>query len=91
VVQEADLPVRWVFAAVATLAAVMHSVPPDSVEWMSAGPAPPDTPLPGAVLALTGGGVVHPVCQNTGGGVVFEVSAGQRRRFVKWAPGRSAD
>ncbi len=55
--------------------------------WMSAGPARPDIPVPAAVADLASGAAV-PVWRNDAGGVVFEVTAGQRR-FVKWAPAGS--
>jgi kanamycin kinase len=40
------------------------------------------------VLELAGGDV-RPVWQNESGGVVFEVTDGGRRRFVKWSPAGS--
>jgi kanamycin kinase len=47
------------------------------------------TPVPAPVLALAGGGTVRPVWVNELGGITFEVGAGGRRRFVKWAPAGS--
>jgi aminoglycoside phosphotransferase len=43
-------------------------------------------PVPAAVLALAAGEVIRPVWANAAGGRTFEVGAGERRRFVKWAP-----
>ena len=64
----------------------MLSAWPASGGWLSAGPARPDTPVPVAVLKLAGGCDIHPVWENEGGGVVFEVTGGRGRRFIKWAP-----
>jgi kanamycin kinase len=46
-------------------------------------------PAPAPVLALAHGEVVTPVWENELGGRTFEVGAGERRRFVKWAPAGS--
>jgi kanamycin kinase len=60
--------------------------------WM---PEPPEAqaaagrPPPAPVLALAGGEAVRPVWDNAVGGRTFEVGAGERRRFVKWAPAAS--
>jgi len=46
-------------------------------------------PAPASVLALADGQAVRPVWDNAVGGRTFEVGAGERRRFVKWAPAAS--
>ncbi len=50
---------------------------------------PPDVDTPAPVLAQAGGEAVRPVWVNELGGVTFEIGAGDRRRFVKWAPAGS--
>jgi len=42
--------------------------------------------VPAWVAALAAGEVVRPVWRNHQGGQTFEIGAGERRRFVKWAP-----
>jgi aminoglycoside phosphotransferase len=60
--------------------------------WM---PEPPEAqaaaghPPPASVLALAAGEAVRSVWDNAVGGRTFEVGAGERRRFVKWAPAGS--
>ena len=49
----------------------------------------PDAGIPAPVLALAGGEAVRPVWVNELGGITFEIGAGGRRRFVKWAPAGS--
>jgi kanamycin kinase len=46
-------------------------------------------PVPAPVLALAGGCAVLPVWVNELGGITFAIGAGDRRRFVKWAPAGS--
>ena len=55
---------------------------PESPEARAAGRLPP----PASVLALAGGEAVRSVWDNAVGGRTFELGAGERRRFVKWAP-----
>ena len=45
-----------------------------------------DLPVPSAVSALADGHLVRPVWRNGRGGLTFEVTAPEERRFVKWAP-----
>jgi aminoglycoside phosphotransferase len=78
------------------------TVPADSglPETPEATPAVPEAmaaaagvePVPAPVLALAAGERIRPVWVNEVGGRTFEVGAGERRRFVKWAPaGRGLD
>jgi len=52
---------------------------------MDSGPPPPGLPVPGPVTAEAGAEQVRAVWANELGGATFEVGAGARRRFVKWA------
>jgi kanamycin kinase len=45
--------------------------------------------VPDRVRGLADGGEVRPVWVNEAGGITFELNAGARRRFVKWAPAGS--
>jgi kanamycin kinase len=50
------------------------------------GTPPPEVVVPPALLDLAAGEPVRPVWLNEVGGLTVEVGAGERRRFVKWAP-----
>jgi len=65
--------------------------PPDSPVpvVMDAGPPPPGLPVPGPVAAEAGAERLRAVWANELGGATFEIGAGARRRFVKWAPSGS--
>lgn len=56
---------------------------------VTGGPLRADAPVPARVAALADGEVVRPVWVNHQGGQTFEIGAGDRRRFVKWAPAGS--
>ena len=56
---------------------------------MDAGPPPPGLPVPAQVVAEAGAERVRAVWANELGGATFEIGAGARRRFVKWAPAGS--
>ena len=58
--------------------------------WDSvSGPTRPDTAIPAPVRAVAAGRAVRAVWQNELGGITFEVGAGTKRCFVKWAPAAS--
>jgi kanamycin kinase len=56
---------------------------------LDSGPPPPGLPVPAPVAAQAGAERVRPVWVNELGGMTFEIGAGARRRFVKWAPAGS--
>jgi aminoglycoside phosphotransferase len=53
------------------------------------GSPPPGASVPPPVRALAGDEPLTPVWVNELGGLTFEIGAGRRRRFVKWAPAGS--
>ncbi|GAA4715751.1 aminoglycoside 3'-phosphotransferase [Phytohabitans rumicis] len=51
---------------------------------------PADVPVPPQISALAGDDMVRPVWCNELGGLTFELTGTDRRRFAKWAPAGSA-
>lgn len=50
---------------------------------------PADLPVPPPIAALAGSHPVRPVWRNELGGLTFEITTSQGRRFAKWAPAGS--
>ena len=51
--------------------------------------AGPDVQVPEAIRSLSGQDSVAPIWQRGEGGLTFQIGAGEKRRFAKWAPAGS--